>query len=187
MSLISTIWRRWEKEFGERLGDGVLHGPGLRADPLGEERNCRGIKAVGFSQPAAGTGEVADLAWVDHGERQAGAGQGGGDNEFEATGGLEHDEGGRVGPQPRQELVEARTVARDGEGLTRRTEMDVEAVLGDIDADKARRGSGRLIHGPSLRMRAHGHAAAAQATVRVRGKNSGRGATLRDGLYHPRA
>src|SRR5215213_6350635 len=65
--------------------------------------------------------------------------------------------------------------------------MHVEAVLRDIDADEGRRSSGRLIHDPSLRMRAHGlAAAAAQATVRVPGWDDGRGPTLSHGLARPR-
>src|SRR3954470_6476319 len=82
--------------------------------------------------------------------------------------------------------LKSRAVARDGEGLARRAEMHVEAILGDVDADKARRGGGRLIHGPSLRMRARRLATTAPTTVRVPGWDDGRRPLLSGGLDHPR-
>jgi hypothetical protein len=173
-------------EFGQRPRVGVRHGFRVRSDALGEDGDRLGVEAVGLGEPAGGAGEVADLARVDHGQRQAGAGERGGHRDLETAGGLQHDEAGRFRPQPRQQPVEAPAVARHGEGLARRAEVHVEAIFGNVDADEGRRGGGRLIHGPSLRMRAHGHAAAAPATVRVPGWDDGRGSMLSRGLDGPR-
>jgi len=46
--------------------------------------------------------------------------------------------------------LQAGVVAGHGEGLTRRQQMDVKPVLGDIDADEHRYPGGVLIHDPSL-------------------------------------
>ena len=167
---------------GDELGEGlrvrVRHRPRLGPHALGEEGDRLGVEAVGLGEPPGGAGEVADLARVDDGERQAGAGQRRGDGDFETAGGLQHHEGGRQGPQLRGQAVEAGAVARNGERLARRAEMHVEAVLRHVDAGEDRH-LRRLIHDPSLRMRARGlAAAAAQATVRVPGQGSRRGPLL---------
>ena len=62
-------------EFGQRLCLGIDDGAGLGADALGEEGDRLGIQPIGLGEPAGGAGEAADLAGVDHGERQAGAGK----------------------------------------------------------------------------------------------------------------
>ena len=53
---------------GLRLGIG--NRPRRRPDRLGEMRDRRGIEAVGLGEPAGGAGEIADLARVDHRQRQ---------------------------------------------------------------------------------------------------------------------
>ncbi len=173
-------------EFGQGLRGGVWEWPWLGADALAEKRDRRSVEAIRLGQAAGGASEVADLAWVDHDQRQAGAGDRGSDSEFEAAGGLDNDKGWWFGPQPRQELVETWTITRDGEGVARWAEMHIEAVLGNVDADKAVRRSRKLVHDPSLQMRARSRSAAAQATVRVPGWDDGRRPQLRDGLIHPR-
>jgi hypothetical protein len=96
-------------------------------------------RSVLASRPAA-RAKGADLARVDHGQRQPGGGEGGGDRDLEAAGGLQHDERrGELGEAGR-EALQARAIARHGEGLVRRQDVDVEAVLRDIDADEGRRG-----------------------------------------------
>src|SRR4051794_13436522 len=45
--------------------------------------------------------------------------------------------------------------SRDAQGLTRRSEMDVEAIFGHVDADED---GGRFVHDPTLRMRAQAQA-----------------------------
>ena len=83
------------------------------------------------------------------------------------------DEGRAERLQPADEIGEAGVVATDAEGLAGGLDVHVEAVLGDIDTDED------WFHDPSLRMRARD---AAQATVRVRCWNRGRGTKLRRGL-----
>ena len=52
--------------------------------------------------------------------------------------------------QTRDQPLQAGVVTGHGEGLTRRQQVDVEPVLGDIDADEHRDHGGVLIHDPSL-------------------------------------
>ena len=89
-------------EFREGLGVGARHRARLGADAFGEQRDGLGVEPVGLGEPPRGAGEVADLARVDDRERQARAGDRRGDGELEAARGLQHDEGGRRVPQPRQ-------------------------------------------------------------------------------------
>src|SRR3954471_14567995 len=141
-----------------------------------------GIQRIRFGQPAGGASEVADLAWVDDGERQAGASEGGRDREFEAAGCLEHDQSWSQGTQIADQLLESLAITCDREGLPQQAEMNIKAILRDVDADEARCG-GRLFHDPSLRMRAR---RAALATVRVPLGTGGRGTLLFYGLSDPR-
>jgi hypothetical protein len=41
-------------------------------------RDATGVDRIGLGKSADGTGELADLTWVDDGDRQDGFGQGGG-------------------------------------------------------------------------------------------------------------
>jgi hypothetical protein len=142
-----------------RPGGGVRHRAGPGADAFGERRDDLGIQPVGFGEPAGGAGEGrADLARVDHGQRQAGPGEGGGHGDLEAAGGLEHHERRGQDAELRDQPVEALAAARDGDGPARRAQVHVEAVLGDVDADEGRRSSGGRLaaHDPSSWMRARG-------------------------------
>ena len=80
----------------DQLRQGLAVGISERArfgtDPFGEQGDDLGIQRIRFGQPAGGTSEVADLAWVDDGEWQARASESGRDGEFEAAGCLEHDQ-----------------------------------------------------------------------------------------------
>ncbi len=126
---------------------------------------------------ADGDGEGADVAGIDEGDGQAGRHEAGGDDGLEAAGGLDPDRLGREGGEAGDEGGDAVGVAGDGEGLSARADVDVEGVLGDVDADE---GGVHLV--PSLRKRA---SFAAQATVRVRW-NGGRRPWLLHGLDRPK-
>ena len=128
--------------------------------------------------------EVADLARVHDGDRKRLGGEACHERDLVATGGLEHNQGRRETGQARAEPRHAVPVVRHVESLTGEEDVDVEPALRDVDADEDRR-CGAMFHGPSLRMRAR--RAAAQATVRVLGSDSGRGPALTCGLSHPRA
>jgi hypothetical protein len=52
--------------------------------------------------------------------------------------------------QTRGQPFQAGVVTGHGKGLTRRQQVDVEPVFGDIDADEHRDNGGVLIHDPSL-------------------------------------
>src|SRR5215217_8884919 len=169
----------------DQLRQGLAVGVGERTrfgtDPFGEQGDDLGIQRIRLGQPAGGTSEVADLAWVDDGERQAGAGESGRDGELEAAGRLEHDQSRGQATQIADQLLETLAITCDREGLPRWAEMNIKAILRDFNADEARRG-GRLFHDPSLRMRAR---LAALATVRVPYGTGGQGTLLFLGLTHP--
>jgi hypothetical protein len=74
---------------------GVGHRPGLGADALGEQREEGGVDAVGLGEPARGAGEVADLAGVHDGDRQARGDEVRGEPGLVAAGRLEHYQGRR--------------------------------------------------------------------------------------------
>jgi hypothetical protein len=138
-------------------------------------RNRRGVDRIGLGQLAGGAGEIADLARVDHRQRQMGSRHRARHDRLVAAGGFHHDQPGRQILQPLHELHQAFAVARDGEALAARPQMHGEPVLCHIDPNK-------MLHVPSLRMRAR---LAAPATVRAEG-TSGWGTVLRSGLIHPR-
>jgi hypothetical protein len=63
---------------GDQLGQGLRLGLGDRprfgADAFGGRGDDFGVERVGLGQPPGSAGEVADLAGIDHGQRQAGPG-----------------------------------------------------------------------------------------------------------------
>ena len=91
--------------------------------------NDLGVQPVGLGEASDGSGEVADLAGVDDGKRQAGAGQCRSDGALEAAGGLQHDQGWHDRDQARDKLFQAFAVARNGEGLSRRAQTHVKTIL----------------------------------------------------------
>ena len=161
----------------------VRQQPRLRPDRLGEAGDGLGIEAVGLGEPAGRTGEVADLARVDDGQRQPRRGQSGGDGGLEAARRLQHDQAWCGLRQALDERREPRPVAAERKALALGPQMHVEPILGHIDASEHRLTRG-MLHDPSLHMRARPEAA--QATVRAREHAGGRGAELRHGLDHPR-
>ena len=174
--IISTIWRRR-----------VISSPRLRAcssgTGLGSGRTASAkwaprsrIEGVGLGKPAGGAGEIADLARVHHRQRQPGRAERPCHRRLEAARRLEHDQRHIQPAQPRHQLIQAFSVARDGKGLPRRAHVHVEPILRHINAYE------HLFHHPSLRMRSRG---ADQATVRVH-RNRGRGARLTRGLRDQR-
>jgi len=159
-------------QFGQFLCLGIAQGPRLWVDGLAEVGDDGGIKGVGLGKTACGSSEVPDLARIDDGERQAGRREGCRHRHFEAACGFHDDQGRRQGLQPIGQGGQALMVTTDGEGLAAGTDMDIEPVLGDVDADTD------LFHDPTLQMRTR---LAVRATVRV-GRNSGRSPMLSHGL-----
>jgi len=98
-------------------------------------------------QAAHRAGEVADLARVDDAERQPDAGDGSGDSRFEAAGCFQDNEGNGQLDETVGEFVQPLSVSRDTECLATRSEVHVEAILGNVDADED---GGRFVHDPTL-------------------------------------
>ena len=152
----------------------------MRADALGKEGDHFGVDGVGLGELAERAGEVSDLARIDDGERQAGAGESGGDRGLEAASGFQHDQRHVERRKTFDETFQSFAVTRDGKGLVRRAQMHIETILGHINTD-ADCDAARLVHDPSLQMRAR----SALATVRAFGQSDGGRAMLTRGLYDP--
>jgi hypothetical protein len=97
-----------------------------------------GIQRIGLGQPAGGAGEGADLARIDHRQRQPGRGQGTGDHRFVAAGGLQHDQARPTAAQLGQQALQPGRVAAGRDPLALGAQMHLEPALGDIDADEGR-------------------------------------------------
>ena len=136
------------------------------------------IASVLASLPSA---RAKSLTWrgLTTASGREGAGESGGDRDLEAAGGFEHDQRHVERLEALDEVFEAFAVARDGKGLVRRAQMHVETILGHIDTNAAR--GARLVHDPSLRMRAR----SALATVRAFGQSDASRAVLTRGLIGP--
>ena len=96
MTRIPTSWRRRSSRASSSRVVSSGSGRGSGRTPRPKATRTVGVDAVGLGQPAGGLGEVAGLAGVDHGGRQAGDGQGR-RGQLQAAGGLEDDQArGRV-------------------------------------------------------------------------------------------
>jgi hypothetical protein len=142
------------QQIAQRAGLGVGDGARFGADGLGEVGQDRGIERVGLGQPADAFGVAARLAGVDDGGREARGGEGGHDRDLVAAGGLQ-DEGGRLQlPEPAHQLGDAGLVVGHPEGQAEGPGMDVEVVLGDVDASpESGGGHGRVSEGVGPRAR----------------------------------
>ena len=92
---MSTSWRR--RATRSRNASACSSGTGRAAGAhrLREERDAPRIQRVGLGELPGGAGEVPDLPWIDDRDGEAGSGQGGGGGGLVASGGFEHDHGGR--------------------------------------------------------------------------------------------
>jgi hypothetical protein len=111
---------------------------------LGTMMPMGAIHPIGLGQPACGAGEGAHLARVDHRHWQAGRGQGRGEADLHAASSFKHDEHGLEGAQALDQRRHLLLAVVNGEALAGRTEVEVEPMLGDVDADKDR----CLVHDP---------------------------------------
>ena len=109
----------------------------------GEGGEDRRIAAVGFLEGAERAGEIPDLAGIDDGDRQARGGEGGGDADFIATGGLEDDHARLEWQDVRDQRGPAGFVVGGLPRLTGgRRRGDVQRGFRDIDTDATRVGPG---------------------------------------------
>jgi hypothetical protein len=76
------------------------------------------IERVGLGEPSGGTGKVPDLAWIDDGERETGAGQSGSHGDLEPASGLEHDQSRGQRTKLADQPLKAFAIALSGEGTT---------------------------------------------------------------------
>jgi hypothetical protein len=145
--IISISWRR--RATSSPRVRAAASGTGRGADRLGEVGDHRGgnpsrqaamgpgIQRIGLGEPAGGAGEGADLARIDHRQRQPGRGQGPGDHRFAAAGGLQHDQA-RLAAQLGQQALQPGGVATGRDPLALGAQMHLEPALGNVDADKHR-------------------------------------------------
>ena len=79
-------------QFSKRLAIGIGDRTWFGTNAFGEQGNDPSIESIGFGESPGSTGEIPDLAWIDHGEWQAGAGQSCGHGDFKSARGLEYDQ-----------------------------------------------------------------------------------------------
>ena len=79
-------------QFGQNLRLDLGNGARFGADAFGKQGDDLGIERVGLRQAPGSAGEIADLAGIEHGQRQASRGHGRGDGQLKAASGLQHDQ-----------------------------------------------------------------------------------------------
>ena len=80
-------------QFGQALAVGIGERAWFGTNAFGKQGNDLGIQRVGLGEAAGSAGKVPDLAWVDDGEWQSGAGESGSDADLKAAGGFQHNQG----------------------------------------------------------------------------------------------
>ena len=122
---------------GDEFRQGLRLRGRQRASPrlhrLREPRDVAGVEGIGLGQLARRPREITDLSRVDHGHRQPGAPQRGGDGDLITAGGFQDHQRRGEAAQPRDELAQARVITRDAEALVGRTDVHIDMLLGDID------------------------------------------------------
>lgn len=82
-------------EFGEVISLRLRQGPSRWSDAFGEEGDHISVERIGLGQPAHGSGEVADLPWVDDAVRQPGRCERCSHARLKAASGIQDDESNR--------------------------------------------------------------------------------------------
>jgi hypothetical protein len=130
----------------------LLHGVKGRADDgprrrLEERREAGehgGIDRVGFGMLADRFGKAPGLAWIDLDQRQAGLRQTALEGVVIGAGGLERDAGDREAAEPGDQGGTSLGAIGEPAGPAGRVEMNLEAVFGDVHADRLRYGAWHL-------------------------------------------
>jgi hypothetical protein len=124
---------------GEMLLLGIGEGPLGRTNGLREMGEQSGIELVGLSKLAGGFGELASLAWIDHGDCQAGGGEGGHGEHLIAARGFQDDEGGSERFELVKQGVDPGVIVGDPLSvlcLAGVTQRHIEMGFSDVDATK---------------------------------------------------
>jgi hypothetical protein len=121
------------------LGVRIGQRPQRRSDGLAIVSQYLGINAISFGQAARGFGEASHQPRVNHDHRQFRSGQGGHQGSFQATGGFDHDEGGRELGELVHERFDLGVLIEDLPGLITGSQCDVQSSFGHINTDKQRR------------------------------------------------
>jgi hypothetical protein len=120
----------------EVAGGLVRQGPHRRPDRLGEAGDRRRVQPVGLRQPARGAGEGPHPARVDDRDRQAGRGQGRREADLQPPVASSTTSAGASATRRSTSAATLLVVVVEGEALAGGARVDVEAVLGDVDADE---------------------------------------------------
>ena len=122
---------------------GVIgQGSGGWAHRLGKVGQHLGVQRIGFGQFPRSTGEVPHMPGVNYCYGQLGRSQFSRQDHFHSTGSFQHHQLGRQLSQTFHQVVDPTRVMRELPCLTGRPYRHIQAVLGDIDANKQR----ELVH-----------------------------------------
>ncbi len=125
-------------QFSQQLTISIGNRARFWTNAFGKQGDDLGINGIRFGEPPGGTGKITDLPRIDHGNWKVRAGQHRCDRDFIIAGGLQNGERRRKRLQPAAKLVQACCVPGDGEDLIQRPNVNIKAILRDINADKAR-------------------------------------------------
>jgi hypothetical protein len=124
-----------------------------RPHMLSEAGNDSRVDAVCFGQDAKPSGEVSNLAGIDHGNEVSGLGKLGDQTPLIPSGRFHHDQTTSLLRQLAEQLPQTVLVIGERKSFFLGKHTNIERLLGNVDTDKVADG---VVHGivPSLRMRA---------------------------------
>src|SRR4029077_14906497 len=125
-----------QQMFGQPLAPGIAPELALLRPGAGELGDGAGIETVGLGQPALQLGEAAPPQRITRVNNQTGLFQHFADLALVAAAGLHGDHGDAQADQPSSQPGQALPVIVHRPALTRRHHIDVQLVLGDIEASQ---------------------------------------------------
>ena len=107
-----------------------------RPQPLAVERQRVGIEPIGFRQQTGGAGEIADLARIDHCDRDLGLLERRRQHALQATRGLDHHQQARLAGKPDDQPRNAAPVAAEAGAIATWQQVHIRLRRADIYADE---------------------------------------------------
>jgi hypothetical protein len=120
---------------------GVRDWTWLGPNAITEKGQDLGVNGVSFRQSADGSREIANVARIDDGDTETGAGQRGRDSKLEAASRFEDYRRLREGLELFEERFDPFVVVGDRESCSRRMDVRIEGRFGNVNTDEG------LFHG----------------------------------------